>query len=87
MYLQTVKHRCFVCSFHVVYTGNGQCHKVSRLSELTSYHFRIRASNDAGDGVFSPVCTFHTSRAPPVATRGRTYLLCYFTGNISSNAY
>ena len=54
-----------------MYSGNGQCHKVSRLSELTSYHFRIRASNEAGDGVFSSVYTFHTSRAPPAAIKSK----------------
>ncbi|CAD5116493.1 DgyrCDS5372 [Dimorphilus gyrociliatus] len=56
-------------SFHVIFYGTAQQHKVSRLSEMTAYHFRIRASNEAGDGPYSESFTFHTSKAPPPAVK------------------
>lgn len=36
---------------------------------MTAYHFRIRASNEAGDGSYSDTYTFHTSKAPPPAVK------------------
>ena len=58
-------------SFHTVYHGTGNSHKVNKLSELTEYQFRIHASNNAGDGPFSEVSRFKTTKAPPPAVKGR----------------
>ncbi|CAG5117976.1 unnamed protein product, partial [Candidula unifasciata] len=52
-------------SFQPVYTGPAQTHKVTRLTELTSYEFRIVATNDAGSGPYSDTYTFTTTKAPP----------------------
>ncbi|XP_022087990.1 fibronectin type-III domain-containing protein 3A-like [Acanthaster planci] len=49
----------------MVYSGANVSHKVSKLSEQTSYRFRIFASNDAGDGPYSESYTFTTTKAPP----------------------
>uniref|UniRef100_UPI00398E58DB fibronectin type-III domain-containing protein 3A-like n=1 Tax=Pristiophorus japonicus TaxID=55135 RepID=UPI00398E58DB len=46
---------------------NGPCHtyKVQRLNESSAYNFRIQAYNDAGEGPFSEVYTFATTKSPP----------------------
>ncbi|XP_043830287.1 fibronectin type-III domain-containing protein 3a-like isoform X4 [Dromiciops gliroides] len=46
---------------------NGPCHtyKVQRLSECTTYNFKIQAYNEAGEGPFSDVYTFTTTKSPP----------------------
>uniref|UniRef100_A0A6Q2ZNY7 Fibronectin type-III domain-containing protein n=1 Tax=Esox lucius TaxID=8010 RepID=A0A6Q2ZNY7_ESOLU len=51
----------FVC----LYRGPCHTHKVQRLSESTSYMFRVQAFNEAGQGLFSPAYTFTTPRSPP----------------------
>ncbi|RMB95469.1 hypothetical protein DUI87_28092 [Hirundo rustica rustica] len=51
--------------FVTVYNGPCHTYKVQRLSESTTYHFRIQAYNDAGDGAFSEVCAFTTTKSPP----------------------
>jgi predicted phage tail protein len=56
-------------SFHPVYHGPSHTHKVNKLSELTEYEFRIYASNDAGDGPYSDVIKFITTKAPPPAVK------------------
>ncbi|KAL8559262.1 hypothetical protein ACOMHN_040386 [Nucella lapillus] len=56
-------------SFQAVYSGLAHTHKVNRLAEMTSYEFRIFASNDAGHGPYSDTVTFTTSKAPPPALR------------------
>ncbi|XP_076453878.1 fibronectin type-III domain-containing protein 3A-like isoform X4 [Babylonia areolata] len=56
-------------SFQAVYSGPAHTHKVNRLSEMSSYEFRIFASNDAGHGPYSDTITFTTSKAPPPALR------------------
>ncbi|KAM8954041.1 fibronectin type-III domain-containing protein 3A-like [Pelodytes ibericus] len=50
---------------------NGPCHtyKVQRLNESTTYNFRIQAYNDAGEGAFSDVYSFATTKSPPVTLR------------------
>ncbi|XP_035829231.1 fibronectin type-III domain-containing protein 3a [Aplysia californica] len=52
-------------SFQPVYTGPAHTHKVTRLTELTSYEFRLFASNDAGSGPYSDTYSFTTTKAPP----------------------
>ncbi len=56
-------------SFHPIYHGPSHSHKMNRLSELTEYEFRIYASNEAGDGPYSDVCRFSTTKAPPPAVK------------------
>ncbi|XP_023930352.1 fibronectin type-III domain-containing protein 3a-like isoform X1 [Lingula anatina] len=61
-------------SFYPAYKGTSHSYKVSRLSELTSYRFRLYASNEAGDGPYSQVYTFTTTKAPPPAVRAPSVL-------------
>lgn len=51
--------------YQTVYRGTAYTCKVTKLQELTSYSFRVCASNDAGDGNFSEQYTFFTNIAPP----------------------
>lgn len=48
-----------------VYRGTALTCKVNKLHELTTYRFRINASNDAGIGDFSEEYQFSTGIAPP----------------------
>ncbi|XP_009870529.1 PREDICTED: fibronectin type-III domain-containing protein 3a-like [Apaloderma vittatum] len=50
---------------------NGPCHtyKVQRLSESTTYCFKIQAYNDAGEGRFSEVYAFTTTKSPPASLK------------------
>ncbi|XP_070212952.1 fibronectin type-III domain-containing protein 3a-like [Littorina saxatilis] len=57
-------------SFQAVYSGPAHTHKVNRLTEMTSYEFRIFASNDAGHGPYSDTIMFTTTKAPPPALKG-----------------
>ena len=59
----------FGCSFQPVFHGTSHGHKVSKLAELTDYHFRLYASNEAGDGPYSCTYKFSTTKAPPPAVR------------------
>ncbi|KAG8445180.1 hypothetical protein GDO86_010087 [Hymenochirus boettgeri] len=51
--------------FITIYRGPSHTYKVQRLSEFTSYSFRIQAVNDAGEGPFSDICTFTTTKSVP----------------------
>lgn len=55
--------------FHIVYKGTGYMCKVNKLQELTSYKFRINASNDAGVGDYSKEFEFTTGITPPSALK------------------
>lgn len=55
--------------FVVVYSGVNVSHKVTRLSESTTYKFRILASNEAGTGPYSEDFVFVTTKAPPVTLK------------------
>ncbi|NXF99775.1 FND3A protein, partial [Sakesphorus luctuosus] len=55
--------------FVTVYNGPCHTYKVQRLSESTTYHFRIQAYNDAGEGDFSQVYTFTTTKSPPASLK------------------
>jgi hypothetical protein len=57
-------------SFNCIYTGNTSSHKINKLQENTSYHFRICAKNDTGAGPWSEISTFTTTKAPPNALKG-----------------
>ncbi|RUS77546.1 hypothetical protein EGW08_014700 [Elysia chlorotica] len=56
-------------SFQPVYTGPAHTHKVTRLAELTTYEFRIFASNEAGAGPYSDTYSFTTTKTPPPPLR------------------
>ncbi|CAH1781329.1 unnamed protein product [Owenia fusiformis] len=56
-------------SFYHVYQGPSQMQKVNRLQETTDYFFRISASNEAGEGPYSEVYQFTTTKAPPPAVK------------------
>ena len=76
-------HPCFIntssCLFHysfqAVYQGSAHMFKVNKLSEVTSYDFRLYASNVAGSGPYSETYTFTTTKAPPPALKGRVTFL------------
>ncbi|KAJ7420451.1 hypothetical protein WISP_48387 [Willisornis vidua] len=55
--------------FVTVYNGPCHTYKVQRLSESTTYHFRIQAYNDAGEGDFSQVYAFTTTKSPPASLK------------------
>ncbi|CAL8127421.1 unnamed protein product [Orchesella dallaii] len=56
--------------FEVVYRGTSTSTKVTRLTEDTEYQFRICAINGAGQGPFSDLYKFGTSKAPPPQVKG-----------------
>ncbi|XP_075717735.1 fibronectin type III domain-containing protein 3B isoform X2 [Rhinoderma darwinii] len=51
--------------FLPIYRGPSHTYKVQRLTEFTCYTFRIQAVNDAGEGPFSDVYTFNTTKSVP----------------------
>uniref|UniRef100_A0A6J0URN3 Fibronectin type-III domain-containing protein 3A n=1 Tax=Pogona vitticeps TaxID=103695 RepID=A0A6J0URN3_9SAUR len=55
--------------FITVYSGPCHTYKVQRLCESTAYYFRIQACNDAGEGEFSEVYSFTTTKSPPPALK------------------
>ncbi|XP_078522107.1 fibronectin type III domain-containing protein 3B isoform X1 [Lissotriton helveticus] len=55
--------------FIPIYRGPSHTYKVQRLTESTDYSFRIQAQNDAGEGPFSDICTFCTTKAIPPAIK------------------
>ncbi|XP_052239608.1 fibronectin type-III domain-containing protein 3A-like isoform X2 [Dreissena polymorpha] len=67
-------------NFVEVYKGQGYNCKVNRLSEMSSYDFRIFASNEAGSGPYSETFTFTTIRAPPPALKAPKILDISLTG-------
>ncbi|XP_063287983.1 fibronectin type-III domain-containing protein 3A-like isoform X2 [Pelobates fuscus] len=55
--------------FFTIYNGPCHTYKVQRLNESTTYNFRIQAYNDAGEGPFSDVYNFTTTKSPPAALK------------------
>nr|XP_060623504.1 fibronectin type III domain-containing protein 3B [Anolis sagrei ordinatus]XP_060623505.1 fibronectin type III domain-containing protein 3B [Anolis sagrei ordinatus] len=55
--------------FTPIYRGPSHTYKVQRLMEFTCYAFRIQAVNDAGEGPFSEVFTFSTTKSIPSAIK------------------
>ncbi|XP_072126583.1 fibronectin type-III domain-containing protein 3A-like isoform X4 [Mobula birostris] len=51
--------------FISIYSGPCHTYKIQRLNELSAYNFKIQAINDGGEGPFSEVYTFVTTRCPP----------------------
>lgn len=71
----------FSSHFRFITVYNGPCHtyKVQRLNESTAYYFKIQACNDAGEGDFSEVYAFATTKSPPPAVKGEGRL-AYING-------
>ncbi|KAL1022016.1 hypothetical protein UPYG_G00021100 [Umbra pygmaea] len=55
--------------FVTIYKGPSHTYKVQRLIESSSYCFRIQASNESGDGPFSDVQSFSTTKSVPPAMK------------------
>ncbi|XP_074860173.1 fibronectin type III domain-containing protein 3B isoform X2 [Carettochelys insculpta] len=51
--------------FIPIYRGPSHTYKVQRLTESTCYSFRIQAVNDAGEGPFSEISMFCTTKSVP----------------------
>lgn len=59
------KNRRFV----TIYRGPSHTYKVQRLCESSSYSLRIQAVSEAGEGQFSEIHTFHTTKSVPPALK------------------
>ncbi|KAI1891302.1 hypothetical protein AGOR_G00142400 [Albula goreensis] len=55
--------------FVTIYRGRSHTYKVQRLTESSSYCFRIQAVSEAGEGPFSEPYTFSTTKSVPPALR------------------
>uniref|UniRef100_A0A669EX49 Fibronectin type III domain containing 3Ba n=1 Tax=Oreochromis niloticus TaxID=8128 RepID=A0A669EX49_ORENI len=55
--------------FVTIYRGPSHTYKVQRLTESSSYSFRIQAISDAGEGPFSDTHTFCTTKSIPPALK------------------
>ncbi|KAG7238015.1 hypothetical protein INR49_031369, partial [Caranx melampygus] len=55
--------------FVTIYHGPSHTYKVQRLTESSSYSFRIQAISDAGEGPFSDTHTFCTTKSVPPALK------------------
>ncbi|CAH0556764.1 unnamed protein product [Brassicogethes aeneus] len=55
--------------YQCVYKGTALTSKVNKLQEMTTYTFRINASNDAGIGDFSDEFEFTTGISPPAVLK------------------
>ncbi|KAG7487384.1 hypothetical protein MATL_G00022640 [Megalops atlanticus] len=55
--------------FVTIYRGPSHTYKVQRLAESSSYSFRIQAVSQAGEGPFSSVYTFSTTKSVPPALK------------------
>jgi hypothetical protein len=58
-------------SFSSVYNGPSNSFKVNKLQESTNYLFRISASNETGQGKFSDIYKFTTTKSPPVILKSK----------------
>ncbi|KAG9340060.1 hypothetical protein JZ751_021980, partial [Albula glossodonta] len=56
-------------AFVTIYRGRSHTYKVQRLTESSSYSFRIQAVSEAGEGPFSEPYTFSTTKSVPPALR------------------
>ncbi|XP_015230761.1 PREDICTED: fibronectin type III domain-containing protein 3B isoform X1 [Cyprinodon variegatus] len=62
--------------FVTIYHGPSHTYKVQRLTESSSYSFRIQALSDAGEGPFSDTHTFCTTKSlPPTLKAPRIHQL------------
>lgn len=65
-------------SFTLVYKGPLNAFKVTKLRESSVYLFRISATNEAGQGKWSDVYKFSTTKSPPIVNKGNLKLLSIF---------
>lgn len=70
-----------------MYKGQAYTCKVNRLAEMTSYEFRVYASNDAGSGPYSEAYSFSTTKAPPPALKGIETPLCLKSAHKFTDKY
>ena len=64
--------------FNSVYKGTANYFKVNKLQESTNYLFRISCLNETGQGKWSDIYKFKTTKSPPVITKG---LLAFYSLN------
>lgn len=57
--------------FVSVYNGPYNFFKVNKLQESTTYYFRICASNETGQGKFSELFKFTTTKSPPINLKSK----------------
>ncbi|XP_064188714.1 fibronectin type III domain-containing protein 3B-like [Anguilla rostrata] len=55
--------------FVTIYRGRSHTYKVQRLTESSSYSFRVQAVSEAGEGPFSDPYTFSTTKSVPPALK------------------
>ncbi|XP_061099120.1 fibronectin type III domain containing 3Ba isoform X2 [Conger conger] len=55
--------------FVTIYRGPSHTYKVQRLTEYSSFSFRIQALSEAGEGPFSDVYTYTTTKSIPPALK------------------
>lgn len=65
-----------------MYRGTSTSTKVTRLTEDTEYQFRICAINGAGQGPFSDLYKFSTSKAPPPQVKGKGIATFYYVAEL-----
>jgi len=58
--------------FNSVYKGTANYFKVNKLQESTNYLFRISCLNETGQGKWSDIYKFKTTKSPPVITKAPT---------------
>jgi hypothetical protein len=75
----------YFCRFQSIYNGTGVSHKVSKLVENRVYRFRICASNEAGQGPYSPMYEFKTDYAHPPPIKGKIQLKANSNLNLDFN--
>lgn len=59
--------------FATIYEGSSNQFRLNKLSESTSYLFRICAINEAGQGKWSHSYNFSTARSPPIITKAPSF--------------
>lgn len=64
--------------FVTIYRGPSHTYKVQRLTESSSYSFRIQAISDAGEGPFSDTHRFCTTKSVPPALKGKLTQATHF---------
>lgn len=60
----------FCARFVPIYRGPSHTFKVQRLTELSRYSFRIQAVSEAGEGPFSEIYSFTTTKSVPPTLKG-----------------
>ena len=61
--------------FVTIYRGPSHTYRVQRLTESSSYSFRIQATSPAGEGPFTATHTFITAKSVPPAMKGNFQII------------